>query len=131
MRSVVFVFLLLSASAYGQQAPMPAELKRTAECMLKAVTTVPGVSKPTLGTTTIAGVAWPYLEYRAAEGSHRDQPIRFTAHYSSDGSLAPADSSIVFTAMLSGVGSVDLHVTDVVMQRWRGQCGAIVLVVLA
>jgi hypothetical protein len=57
--------------------------------MLKVLKTVPGVSEPRLGNAASGEWSHPFLEYRALEGSHWEQPTRF------DG-LTPTNRSAKF-----------------------------------
>ncbi len=86
--------------------------------MLKVLKTVPGVSEPRLGNASSAGSTRPFLEYRATEASRWKQPTRFALQRSPDG-------QVYFMAVLPGnVIPSDTHVTNVVVQRWKAQCGA-------
>ena len=92
--------------------------------MFKVLRTVPGVSKPLLGNATSGGWTHPFLEYRAAEGSHWEQPTRFDVQKSRDGRF-------LFMATLPGIGTIYTHVTDVVVQKWKERCSAEAVVVFA
>jgi hypothetical protein len=98
--------------------------------MLKVLKAVPGVTDPKLGTFSFAGSTWPYLEYRAAEGSSWVQPTRFAVHQAPDGNMRYPDGGVVFMGMLPGAMPIDLHVTDVVVEKWRAQCKVDVVVKL-
>jgi hypothetical protein len=108
-------WFVLAFPARAQTSDVPARLKQTTECMLKVLKTVPGVSEPRLGNATSSGWTHPFLEYRAAEDSHWEQPTRFDAQKSDDGRFW-------FMSMLPGMGTIDTHVTDVVVLKWKAQC---------
>jgi hypothetical protein len=106
-----------------------ANAKQAAECMLKVLKTVPGVSDPKQGVIVgIPGqvlpapgrVPRPYVEYRAAEDARWTTPTRFIFEYSNK-------SVIYFQAVLPGMVRVgttpDTHVTDIVTKRWQARCG--------
>ena len=88
--------------------------------MLSVLKVVPGVSDPTSGEATRAGVTRPFIQYHAAERYPGGHFVRFNLQQAS-GSL------IWFVAPLSGMvgigGSIDLHVTDSVIQKWKTKCG--------
>jgi hypothetical protein len=113
---MLYVLLTLSASAYGQTSDISTHLKQTTECMFKVLKAAPGISEARLGKSTSAGLARPFLEYRAAEASRWKQPTRFTLEQSRDGHS-------YFMAMLPGIGPIDTHVTNVVVQKWKVYCG--------
>lgn len=100
----------------GQAADVPAPLERTAECMVKVLEAMPGVSGPRLGVATSEGWAHPFVEYRADEALSRDRPIRFEARKNQDG--------YEFLAVKSGLGAPELHVTEAVMRTWEARCQA-------
>ena len=111
---------LLASSADAQTSDVPADLKRSAECMLKALKTVPGVTEPKLGYVTNEGWTHPFLEYSAAEVNSWVQPTRFEAQKSDTGKYW-------FLGSLPGVispeiGDADIHVTEAVMKKWKAQC---------
>jgi hypothetical protein len=112
-----------TSSAGDQTSKVPLPLEQTAECMLKVLKTVPGVSEPRLGNATTGGWTHPFLEYRAAEESRWIQPTRFDVQ-------KPDDGHILFMGTLPGVGPLDTHVTDVVVQQWKLQCGVAAIVIL-
>jgi len=100
----------------GQAADVPSPLERTAECMVKVLEAMPGVSGPRLEVVTSEGWAHPFVEYRADEALSRDRPIRFEARKDQDG--------YEFLAAKSGLGASELHVTEAVMRTWEAQCHA-------
>jgi hypothetical protein len=112
-----------TSSAGDQTSEVPLPLEQTAECMLKVLKTVPGVSEPRLGNVTTGGWTHPFLEYRAAEESRWIQPTRFDVQKRDDG-------HILFMAMLPGMSALDTHVTNVVVQEWKVQCGVAAIVIL-
>ena len=130
MRIIVCVSLALFASACAHQNDIPVDAKRDAACMFQVLKVVPGVSDANVGTFTYAGATWPYLEYRAAERSRWEQPTRFAVHQAPDGKMRYPDGGIVFMGMLPGAMPIDLHVTDVVVQKWKTQCKVDVVVKL-
>jgi hypothetical protein len=92
--------------------------------MLKILKTVPGVSEPRLDNATSGGWTHPFLEYRAAEESQWVQPTRFDAQKAADGSFS-------FVGILPGTGRLDTHVTNIVVEQWKTQCGVEATVILA
>jgi len=114
------MLILLPVCAYGQTSVAPARLTQAVQCMLKALEAIPGVSEPRLGNAESSGASIPFIEYRAAEATRWMQPTRFTFQGASKG-------VIWFETVLPGVMPVgsepDLHVTDVVTERWQLQCG--------
>jgi hypothetical protein len=80
--------------------------------MLKVLKAVPGVSEPRLGNAASGEWSHPFLEYRALEGSHWEQPTRFDVQQSDDGGFW-------FMAMLPGMGTIGTRVTDVVVLKWK------------
>ena|ERR1700723_393968 len=113
-----------TSSAGPETSEVPLQLKQTAECMLKVLKTVPGVSEPRLDNATSGGWTHPFLEYRAAEGSHWVQPTRFDAQKTTAGSFS-------FVGILPGMGPIDTHVTNVVVEQWKARCGVEAMVILA
>jgi hypothetical protein len=114
-------FTVIAFPARAQTSNGALHLKEATDCMLKALKAVPGVSQPRLGNATSGGWTHPFLEYRATEDSHWQQPTRFDLEKSDEG-------RILFVAMLPGMGRIDSHVTDVVVQKWKEQCGVDVVV---
>lgn len=118
-----FIFCLtlalpLSASAYVSNAS--SDLTQVTACMLKALKTIPGVSQEVLGEAKSHGTTRPFIEYRAEEETRWEQPTRFT--------LQPSNGSrFWFMAMLPGLvapgSDLDLHITNVVVKKWKTQCG--------
>jgi hypothetical protein len=102
--------------AHAQTDGVPLPLKRTTDCMFAVLKTMPGVSEPRMGIATNNGWTHSFLEYRAAERSSEEQPIRFDAKKSDH-------DGYWFLAVRSGMGEVDLHVTEVVIAKWKTQCG--------
>jgi hypothetical protein len=93
--------------------------------MLKVLKAVPGVSDPRLGSVTSEGWTHPFLEYRAAEETRWIEPTRFDV-------LKAGQGPYSFTAVLPGIGNgIDIHVTKIVMQRWKDLCGVDAMVELA
>lgn len=90
-------------------------LKESSECMLGVLKRVPGVTEPRLGEITANGITLPFLEYRAAEKSSWVEPTRFYIQVSEDGSMW-------YTTILPGIGTLDTHVTDKVVRKWRKEC---------
>jgi hypothetical protein len=115
---------VIAFPARAQANDVPLQLKQTTECMLKVLRTVPGVSEPRIGNSTSDGWTHPYLEYRAAEDSHWEQPTRFDVQKSHDGRFR-------FMAVLPGVGGIDIHVTNNVVKEWKERCGVEAVVLLA
>ena len=99
----------------AQTSKVPVSLRKSAECMFKALQTVPGVSEPKLGYVTSDGWTHPYLEYRAAEHSPSVQHPRFEAIKSDDGTYW-------FLAVLSGWGAPSTAVSGAVIEKWKTQC---------
>ncbi len=97
-------------------AEVPTELKTNAECMLTVLKMVPGVSELRLDSDNRNGWNHPFLEYRAAEGLRGSQRMRFDAQKSVEGYHW-------FLAYLSGMGNPQIHVTELVIQSWKTQCG--------
>ena len=114
--------VLVAFSARAETTGVSRPLKQSTECMLDVIKSVPGVSEPRLGNTTSHGVSHPYLEYRAAEGSHWIQPTRFYAQQS--------NKSHYWQAMLPGMAEIDVHVTNDVVRKWNTQCGVKAYVLL-
>jgi hypothetical protein len=83
--------------------------------MFKVLKAIPGVSEVAQGVETNEGWTHTFLEYLATEGSSSSRPIRFHAMKSDRGGYW-------FLAVRSGFGVVDLHVTEVVMQKWKSEC---------
>jgi hypothetical protein len=113
-----------TSSARAETSGVPLPLKRPAECMFKVLKTVPGVSEPRLDNATGDGWTHPFLEYRAAEGSQWVEPTRFDAQKNAAGGFS-------FVGILPGVGPLDTHVTNVVVEQWKTQCGVEAMVILA
>lgn len=111
---------VLAQPAHGQTRQIPPHIKKTMGCMLRVLKTVPGVSNPRMHIVTTGDVTQSFIEYRATEATRWVQPTRFILHKTSDG-------GIWFLATLPGIlppgGSLDLHVTDAVMKKWKAQCG--------
>jgi hypothetical protein len=117
-------WLAIAIPARAQTSGHALDLGQTTSCMLKVLNTVPGVSEARLGTSTNGGWIHPFLKYRAAEESHWVQPTRFD--------LQKSDKAKVwFMATLPGMGTLDTHVTNVVVQEWKQQCGVVAVVLLA
>ena len=117
MRTVLYSLAFLSVAlmalpARAQSTKVPVDLEHMAECMLEVLKTVPGVSEPRLGTDTSNGWLHSFLEYRASEGSQWIQPTRFDAKKSDDGHY-------YFQTLLPGLGKIDTHVTEMVIQKWK------------
>jgi hypothetical protein len=108
---------VLPAYTYGQTPVESPRLKQATECMLKILKAVHDVRDPKVGT----GIATPYVEYRAAENARwRNSPTRFV--------LQPANKGVIFfQAMLPGMTTVsslpDTHITNIVIKKWKAQCG--------
>ena len=83
--------------------------------MFTVLKAVPGVSEVAQGVETTEGWTHTFLEYRATERSSSLRPIRFHAMRSDRGGYW-------FLAVRSGF-DVDLHVTDIVMKKWKSECG--------
>jgi hypothetical protein len=112
---------LATSPAPNQTSDVPHALKQSAECMLKVLKTVLGVSEPKLGYATSEGWNHPFLEYRAEERNSWGKPMRFEAQKK----VIP--HQYWFLAITSGrvlpdIGHVDIHVTEAVMQQWKAQC---------
>jgi hypothetical protein len=80
-----------------------------------------------MGSVFKEGWAHPFLEYRAAETSSWVQPTRFETK-------RRAPDQYWFEALVPGimdprVGHLDLHVTDTVVERWKGECQADAVVI--
>lgn len=124
-QSLAIAFLAAwCAIAFPVRAQASDHLKQTTECMLQVLRVVPGVSEPHLGSASSGGWTHPFLEYRADEESHWEQPTRFDAQQSNNG-------AVYFRAVLPGVGRIDTHVTNLVVQKWKEQCGVEAVVVFA
>jgi hypothetical protein len=113
----------MQSSARAQASDDALSLSKTTACMLKVLRTVPGVSEASLGTSTDGGWDHPFLEYRAAEGSHWVQPNRFNLQKDDKG-------HVWFMAMLPGVGKIDTQVTDIVVKKWKMRCDVAAVVIL-
>lgn len=83
--------------------------------MFEVLQTVPGVTEPRLGYVTADGGTLPFLEYRAAEKSSWVEPTRFDARKTDDGDYW-------FLAYLPGIGEIDSHITETIMEKWKAQC---------
>ena len=130
-RGYVVIALCTCVAPVFARSTAPADLtraKQAAECMLKALKTVPGVSDAKQGVTVgIPGqvlpapgrVPRPYVEYWAAEDARWTTPTRLIFEYSNKG-------AIYFQAVLPGIVSVgktpDTHVTDIATRKWQAQC---------
>ena len=81
MRGTSYPFALVSAGfvmtgpAQAHKALVPAELTRSAECMLDVLKKSPDVSEPRLSNDTSEGWFHPYLEYKVTS----PKPWRVTA----------------------------------------------------
>jgi hypothetical protein len=122
MRTSSLAITLLATSfailnlALAQSKDVPPSLKQTSECMFEVLKAMHEVSEPRLGVTTSEGWAHPFLEYRAAEALSKFDPIRFDAKKADRGGFW-------FLAVKSGLGAPEFHVTDVVIKKWKVQCG--------
>jgi hypothetical protein len=108
----------LSADANDNQIG----LKKSIRCMLKVLRATPGVTEPRAGDFTIDQGTLPFVEYRATEGAHWEQPTRFQAQ-------KPEAGHYHFLAILPGIGDPDDHVTAGVVEKWRTRCAVDVSVV--
>lgn len=92
--------------------------------MLDVLKATPGVTDAKLGTSDYGGWMHPTLEYNAAEkagGGIR----RFDLQKPEN----PIQGPFEFMGVVSGLSTPgedgpDLHVTNVVMQKWKAECGA-------
>jgi len=119
LRAVLVLLLALSTSAHSQAGEPSPHSAQTMECMLKALKTVPGVSKARRGEYTKAGVTSPFLEYRAKKKSHWMEPTRFYFDKANG----------AFIGNFPGIGPIDTHVTDIVVDLWKSKCGVQAIVV--
>jgi len=116
MKFVFCLILALWCPAYAQAHGHSPRLTQATACMLKVLKATPGVSEPRLGSTTSRGVTYVFIEYRAAEASSWKEPTRFV--------LQPSGANdIWFLGLLPGMMPVDLHVTEVIVKKWKTQCG--------
>jgi hypothetical protein len=124
MQNFSFAFALVASGfvvAYPAQAhkeALPAELKRSAECMLDVLKKSPSVSEPGLSNDTSEGWFHPYLEFRTADASAGTWRYRFDAQRTSDGHywfLATRPGMRVTEADLAGVKEV--------IGEWKTHCG--------
>ena len=113
VRPLLATWLVVGFAAHAGSG-VPARLKIATDCMFSVLKAVPGVSEVAQGVETNEGWPHTFLEYRATEGSSSLQPIRFHAQKSDRGGYW-------FLAVRSGF-DVDLHVTDVVMKKWKSEC---------
>jgi hypothetical protein len=114
--SFVAMVFLVALPVRVKSGEVPAELRKNAECMLKVLNVTPGVSESRLGSDDSQGWNHPFLEYRATEGLRGSQLMRFDAQKSAEGRYW-------FLAYLSGWGNPEIHVTDLIIQNWKTQCG--------
>jgi hypothetical protein len=113
--SFVAMAFLAALPIRVKSGEVPAELRKNAECMLKVLNVTPGVSEPRLGSDDSHGWYHPFLEYLATEGLRGSQLMRFDAQKSAEGYW--------FLAYLSGWGNPEIHVTKLIIQNWKTQCG--------
>jgi hypothetical protein len=128
-RTVCVIAAMALPAFVSATAASPA-LIRTERCMLNVLKTTPGVTEEKLGMSNLGtmtdehGWIHPYLEYRASEKARWTRPTRFDLVKPQDAIRGPYD----FESMFPGVFSVeekgpDTHVTDVVVRKWKAQCG--------
>jgi len=91
--------------------------------MLDVLKATPGVTDAALGTSDYGGWAHPYLEFNADEKAAG--PRRFDLQKPKD----PVNGPFYFQAAVSGLftpgdNGPDIHVSEIVMQKWQAQCGA-------
>jgi hypothetical protein len=127
----VVLTALIGAALVGlpvgaQTSDASVSLRKSADCMYEILTTTPGVREPKLSYATREGWTHPVLEYRAEETNRWVQPTHFEAKKRDD-------DRYYFFARVPGiidpaVGHFDIHVTDAVVEKWKTQCHAEVVV---
>ena len=91
--------------------------------MLDVLKATPGVTNAELGTSDYWGWTHPYLEFNADEKAAGLR--RFDLQKPKD----PVNGPFEFMAVVSGLlapeeNGPDLHVSEIVAQKWETQCGA-------
>jgi hypothetical protein len=106
----------MTSPAQAHKAVIPAELMRSAECMLDVLRKSPDVSEPRLSSDTSEGWFHPFLEYK--EVSAKAWRYRFDAQRNNDGHFW-------FLARRPGMGVTEADLAGIleIIREWKTSCG--------
>lgn len=125
-RARLIAAVAIIGTTCAEAQPLSDGLQKATDCMLQVLKTTPGVSAPQIGTGNNGSMC---VEYRPDEKAVWDGPTAFCTDPKDAG--PPYQFMGDFPGIVSSAEEVpDMHVSEVVMKKWKDQCGVLTAAIL-